>query len=146
MVWVNALLRTCMTVPCFVRPGGWQEKGLPCKGLWAPAPISSSGSAMFRDVGLLLRAVQDTEVAAGEAERTCWCLFRLSVLSAREGGKHFHRESYGRFSTDSKQTDSASLGWNDFLPMDTFTDPGQGYLQVCMCLFLIGEPGRRMDF
>ena len=69
-------------------------------------------------------------MAAGEAERTCWCLFRLSVLSAREGGKHFHRESYGRFSTDSKQTDSASLGWNDFLPMDTFTDPGQGYLQV----------------
>ncbi len=75
---------------------------------------------------------QDADAAAGDAERTCWCLFRLSVLSQGEGGKHFHRESYGRFSTDAKQADSASLGWNDFLSMDAFADPAAGYLQVLL--------------
>lgn len=85
----------------------------------------------------IVMAEQDTESSgATESERTCWCLFRLSVLSQKEGGKHFNRESYGRFSTDLKQTDSASLGWNDFLAMDSFTDPSQGYLQVrCTLIF-----------
>ncbi|BDA47782.1 probable MATH domain and coiled-coil domain-containing protein At3g at N-terminal half [Coccomyxa sp. Obi] len=79
---------------------------------------------------------KDTESSGGaDAERTCWCLFRLSVLSQKEGGKHFNRESYGRFSTDLKQTDSASLGWNDFLAMDTFTDLSQGYLQDGTAVF-----------
>ncbi len=76
--------------------------------------------------------MQDTDSSGGaDTERTCWCLFRLTVMSQKEGGKHFNRESYGRFSTDLKQTDSASLGWNDFLAMDTFTDTSQGYMQVC---------------
>jgi hypothetical protein len=56
------------------------------------------------------------------------------VLSQKEGGKHFHRESYGRFSSDLKQTDSASLGWNDFMNMDAFLDVEQGYLQVWFAL------------
>lgn len=84
--------------------------------------------------------LQDTDSAGGaDQERTCWCLFRLSVVSQKEGGKNFQRESYGRFSTDLKQTDSASLGWNDFLSMDTFTDPSQGYLQVCQVFYSISQ-------
>lgn len=74
--------------------------------------------------------VQDLEATAAEAERTCWCLFRLGITNSKEGSKPFTRESFGRFSTDLKQTDSASLGWNDFMPMDTFTDAAQGYLRV----------------
>ena len=86
---------------------------------------------------------QDADAAAGDAERTCWCLFRLSVLSQAEGGKHFHRESYGRFSTDAKQADSASLGWNDFLSMDAFSDPAAGYLQARIGRLLSATPSMR---
>ena len=74
--------------------------------------------------------MQDLEATAAEAERTCWCLFRLGITNSKEGSKPFTRESFGRFSTDLKQTDSASLGWNDFMSMDTFTDAAQGYLKV----------------
>jgi hypothetical protein len=74
--------------------------------------------------------LQDLEASAAEHEKTCWCLFRLGITSAKEGSKPFIRESFGRFSTDLKQTDSASLGWNDFMLMDTFTDEAAGYLRV----------------
>ena len=74
--------------------------------------------------------VQDVEASAAENEKTCWCLFRLGITNSKEGSKPFTRESFGRFSTDLKQTDSASLGWNDFMSMETFTDAAQGYLQV----------------
>ncbi len=74
--------------------------------------------------------MQDLEATAAENEKTCWCLFRLGITNSKEGAKPFTRESFGRFSTDLKQTDSASLGWNDFMSMETFTDAAQGYLKV----------------
>ena len=77
--------------------------------------------------------MQDLEATAAENEKTCWCLFRLGITNSKEGSKPFTRESFGRFSTDLKQTDSASLGWNDFMSMDTFTDAAQGYLKVRDC-------------
>ena len=77
--------------------------------------------------------MQDLEATAAENEKTCWCLFRLGITNSKEGCKPFTRESFGRFSTDLKQTDSASLGWNDFMSMDTFTDAAQGYLKVKAC-------------
>lgn len=81
-------------------------------------------------------SVQDLEATAAENEKTCWCLFRLGITNSKEGSKPFTRESFGRFSTDLKQTDSASLGWNDFMSMDTFTDAAQGYLKVPLSLNL----------
>ncbi|KAK9829646.1 hypothetical protein WJX72_007078 [[Myrmecia] bisecta] len=64
---------------------------------------------------------------AGGSERSCWCLFRMSVLNQLVGGKHLHRDSYGRFAADSKAGDNTSLGWNDFMPMANFIDSEQGY-------------------
>ena len=52
----------------------------------------------------------------------------LAALQAA-GGKHLHRDSFGRFAADSKTGDNTSLGWNDFMTMASFTDPEQ----VCDC-------------
>lgn len=63
------------------------------------------------------------------AERSCWCLFRMSVQSHKEkGGSHMLRDSYGRFSGDAKTGDNMSLGWNDYMRMSDFLDPAQGYV------------------
>ena len=84
---------------------------------------------------------KDTEKgsATGGAapERSCWCLFRMSVLpSAPEpppgGGAPprpaVFKDSYGRFAADTKSGDNTSLGWNDFQLMSTFLDPASGFL------------------
>eukprot|EP00898_Chlorokybus_atmophyticus_P004102 jgi/Chlat1/4693/Chrsp3S05628 len=60
-------------------------------------------------------------------ERSCWCLFRMSVLN--QGGKnHMHRDSYGRFAADNKSGDNTSLGWNDYMKMSDFLAAESGYL------------------
>lgn len=69
---------------------------------------------------------KDTD-KSGAVERTCWLLFRMSVLSQLPGGKHMHRDSYGRFAADSKSGDNTSLGWNDFMTVGDFLDPALGY-------------------
>lgn len=62
-------------------------------------------------------------------DRSCWCLFRMSVLSLRPAGtNHSHRDSYGRFAADSKGGDNTSLGWNDFMRMPDFLEHESGYL------------------
>ncbi|KAH0465420.1 hypothetical protein IEQ34_005523 [Dendrobium chrysotoxum] len=62
-------------------------------------------------------------------DRSCWCLFRMSVLSQRTAGtNHVHRDSYGRFAADSKGGDNTSLGWNDFMRMPEFLEHEAGYL------------------
>lgn len=62
-------------------------------------------------------------------DRSCWCLFRMSVLSQRPAGtNHVHRDSYGRFAADNKCGDNTSLGWNDFMRMSEFLDHEAGYL------------------
>lgn len=63
-------------------------------------------------------------------ERTCWTLFRMSVLPVQPtGGKPTFRDSYGRFAAKADKTgENTSLGWNDFMPMSQFTDPANGYL------------------
>lgn len=57
-------------------------------------------------------------------ERSCWCLFRMSVLNQRAGMNHMHRDSYGRFAGDNKSGDNTSLGWNDYMLMTDFISPG----------------------
>jgi hypothetical protein len=69
---------------------------------------------------------KDTD-RSGPNERTCWLLFRMSVLNQGKGGKHRYRDSYGRFAADSKSGDNTSLGWNDFMPVSEFLDPQLGY-------------------
>nr|CAD1827765.1 unnamed protein product [Ananas comosus var. bracteatus] len=64
--------------------------------------------------------------AAAAPERSCWCLFRMSVLSQRPGGSHVHRDSYGRFAADNKGGDNTSLGWNDYMKMADFMSPDSG--------------------
>ena len=58
---------------------------------------------------------------SGPSERSCWCLFRLSLQGESPTSKPMHRDSYGRFAADSKTGDNTSLGWNDFITMTAFT-------------------------
>ncbi|VAI58444.1 unnamed protein product [Triticum turgidum subsp. durum] len=70
-------------------------------------------------------ALASTSAGSGvpDADRGCWCLFRVSILNQKPGGSHIHRDSYGRFGAD-----SASLGWGDYLKMDDFLAADGGYL------------------
>ncbi|KAK1292495.1 hypothetical protein QJS10_CPB17g02403 [Acorus calamus] len=63
------------------------------------------------------------------AERSCWCLFRMSAMNQMPGaGAHVHRDSYGRFAADSKSGDNTSLGWNDYMRMEDFVMPDAGFV------------------
>ncbi|KAL6985250.1 hypothetical protein U1Q18_018628 [Sarracenia purpurea var. burkii] len=62
------------------------------------------------------------------SDRSCWCLFRMSVLNQKPGLNHMHRDSYGRFAADNKSGDNTSLGWNDYMKMNDFIVPDSGFL------------------
>ncbi|XP_010241582.1 PREDICTED: uncharacterized protein LOC104586136 [Nelumbo nucifera] len=61
-------------------------------------------------------------------DRSCWCLFRMSVLNQKPGLNHMHRDSYGRFAADNKSGDNTSLGWNDYMKMADFIGSETGFL------------------
>ncbi|XP_024544379.1 uncharacterized protein LOC9654920 [Selaginella moellendorffii] len=71
---------------------------------------------------------KDTEKTSSSSERSCWCLFRMSVLNQKPGLSHMHRDSYGRFAGDNKSGDNTSLGWNDYMKISDFMAPEMGYL------------------
>ncbi|XP_073055256.1 uncharacterized protein [Primulina eburnea] len=73
---------------------------------------------------------KDTEKNLLISDRSCWCLFRMSVLNQKVGGgtNHIHRDSYGRFAADNKSGDNTSLGWNDYMKMEDFMRPESGFL------------------
>lgn len=77
---------------------------------------------------------KDAEKSLLPSDRSCWCLFRMSVLNQRQsggagcGGNHVHKDSYGRFAADSKGGDNTSLGWNDYMKMADFMSAENGYL------------------
>ncbi|KAG1363216.1 Ubiquitin carboxyl-terminal hydrolase 13 [Cocos nucifera] len=71
---------------------------------------------------------KDTDKVQLVPERSCWCLFRMSVLSQRPGMNHVHRDSYGRFAADNKGGDNTSLGWNDYMRMADFIGTDAGFL------------------
>lgn len=62
------------------------------------------------------------------SDRSCWCLFRMSVLNQKPGMNHLHRDSYGRFAGDNKSGDNTSLGWNDYMKMSDFVGTDSGFL------------------
>ncbi|CAK9145468.1 unnamed protein product, partial [Ilex paraguariensis] len=62
------------------------------------------------------------------SDRSCWCLFRMSVLNQKPGLNHMHRDSYGRFAADNKSGDNTSLGWNDYMKMSDFVGMESGFL------------------
>ncbi|KAL9400364.1 hypothetical protein Peur_009325 [Populus x canadensis] len=71
---------------------------------------------------------KDTEKTV-VSDRSCWCLFRMSVLNQKAGGSnHVHRDSYGRFAADNKSGDNTSLGWNDYMKMADFIGAESGFL------------------
>ncbi|KAJ0640715.1 putative ubiquitinyl hydrolase 1 [Helianthus annuus] len=70
---------------------------------------------------------KDTEKAS-VSDRSCWCLFRMSVLNQKPGMNHIHRDSYGRFAADNKSGDNTSLGWNDYMKMMDFSGADSGFL------------------
>lgn len=70
---------------------------------------------------------KDTEKAS-VSDRSCWCLFRMSVLNQKAGLNHIHRDSYGRFAADNKTGDNTSLGWNDYMKMMDFSGADTGFL------------------
>ncbi|KAK6162064.1 hypothetical protein DH2020_001905 [Rehmannia glutinosa] len=73
---------------------------------------------------------KDTEKNPLMSDRSCWCLFRMSVLNQKpgNGSNHVHRDSYGRFAADNKSGDNTSLGWNDYMKMSDFVGPESGFL------------------
>ncbi|KAK8482512.1 hypothetical protein V6N13_031240 [Hibiscus sabdariffa] len=70
---------------------------------------------------------KDTEKTVA-SDRSCWCLFRMSVLNQKPGSNHMHRDSYGRFAADNKSGDNTSLGWNDYMKMSDFVGSEAGFL------------------
>lgn len=62
------------------------------------------------------------------ADRSCWCLFRMSALNQKPGLNHMHKDSYGRFAGDNKSGDNTSLGWNDYMKMSDFVGDESGFL------------------
>ncbi|XP_047329533.1 uncharacterized protein LOC124932866 isoform X2 [Impatiens glandulifera] len=77
---------------------------------------------------------KDTEKTLG-SDRSCWCLFRMSVLNQKPGMNHMHRDSYGRFAADNKNGDNTSLGWNDYMKMSDFIGSDSGFLVDDMAVF-----------
>lgn len=71
---------------------------------------------------------KDTEKTVLLSDRSCWCLFRMSVLNQKPGSNHMHRDSYGRFAADNKSGDNTSLGWNDYMKMSDFVGLDTGFL------------------
>lgn len=75
---------------------------------------------------------KDTEKNTGTVmlppDRSCWCLFRMSVLNQKPGMNHMQRDSYGRFAADNKSGDNTSLGWNDYMKMSDFVGVDMGFL------------------
>ncbi|KAJ7958792.1 Ubiquitin carboxyl-terminal hydrolase [Quillaja saponaria] len=71
---------------------------------------------------------KDTEKMVMLSDRSCWCLFRMSVLNQKPGLNHMHRDSYGRFAADNKSGDNTSLGWNDYMKMLDFIGPDSGFV------------------
>ncbi|KAL8496954.1 hypothetical protein ACS0TY_020584 [Phlomoides rotata] len=73
---------------------------------------------------------KDTEKNPLMTDRSCWCLFRMSVLNQKpgNGANHVHRDSYGRFAADNKSGDNTSLGWNDYMKMSDFIGLDSGFL------------------
>ncbi|KAI4337302.1 hypothetical protein L6164_015735 [Bauhinia variegata] len=71
---------------------------------------------------------KDTDKTVMLSDRSCWCLFRMSVLNQKPGSNHMHRDSYGRFAADNKSGDNTSLGWNDYMKMSDFIGPDSGFL------------------
>lgn len=71
---------------------------------------------------------KDTDKTVVLSDRSCWCLFRMSVLNQKPGSNHMHRDSYGRFAADNKSGDNTSLGWNDYMKMADFVGPDSGFL------------------
>ncbi|KAL5985714.1 hypothetical protein ACLOJK_027701 [Asimina triloba] len=71
---------------------------------------------------------KDTEKSPAGPDRSCWCLFRMSVLNQRAGLNHMQRDSYGRFAADNKSGDNTSLGWNDYMKMADFVGQDGGFL------------------
>ncbi|KAM6544491.1 hypothetical protein CsatB_008938 [Cannabis sativa] len=71
---------------------------------------------------------KDTEKTVLLSDRSCWCLFRMSVLNQKPGSNHMHRDSYGRFAADNKSGDNTSLGWNDYMKMSDFVGLDSGFL------------------
>ncbi|XP_057477174.1 uncharacterized protein LOC130764897 [Actinidia eriantha] len=77
---------------------------------------------------------KDTEKTS-VPDRSCWCLFRMSVLNQKPGLNHMHRDSYGRFAADNKSGDNTSLGWNDYMKMSDFIGSESGFLVDDMAVF-----------
>ncbi|KAI4316344.1 hypothetical protein L6164_024332 [Bauhinia variegata] len=71
---------------------------------------------------------KDTDKTVMLSDRSCWCLFRMSVLNQKPGSNHMHRDSYGRFAADNKSGDNTSLGWNDYMKMSDFIGTDSGFL------------------
>ncbi|KAL3838582.1 hypothetical protein ACJIZ3_023173 [Penstemon smallii] len=80
---------------------------------------------------------KDTEKNSLVSDRSCWCLFRMSVLNQKpgNGSNHVHRDSYGRFAADNKSGDNTSLGWNDYMKMADFVGSESGFLAEDTAVF-----------
>ena len=120
------------------------------------SPVFPAGDCLLRlsvyqsvvgDADYLSMCLETKDSEKGSvSDKSCWCLFRMSVQSHREkGGAHMQRDSYGRFATDARTGDTTSLGWNDFMLMRDFLDVDQNYVNedgtaiFCVSFHIIRE-------
>lgn len=120
------------------------------------SPVFPAGDCLLRlsvyqsivgDTDYLSMCLETKDSEKGSvSDKSCWCLFRMSVQSHREkGGQHMQRDSYGRFATDARTGDTTSLGWNDFMLMRDFLDVGQAFVNedgtaiFCVSFHIIRE-------
>lgn len=103
------------------------------------SPVFPAGGCQLRlsvyqstvnDVEYLSMCLESKDADKSPAsDKSCWCLFRMSVISHKEkGGSHMLRDSYGRFASDARTGDNTSLGWNDYMPISDFFDTAQAYV------------------
>ncbi|GKU87297.1 hypothetical protein SLEP1_g1720 [Rubroshorea leprosula] len=95
---------------------------------------SSVNGQEYLSMCLESKESKDTEKTV-VSDRSCWCLFRMSVLNQKPGLNHMHRDSYGRFAADNKSGDNTSLGWNDYMKMSDFVGPDSGFLMDDTAVF-----------
>ncbi|KAL7168455.1 hypothetical protein ACSBR2_038819 [Camellia fascicularis] len=71
---------------------------------------------------------KEMENLTGFEYRSCWCMFRMSVLNHKSGSKSIHRDLHGRFGTDVNFGDTTYIGWCNYMKMSKFIGLDNGFL------------------
>lgn len=72
---------------------------------------------------------KDNEKLASFEDRSCWCMFKVSVLNQKSGCDSIHRDNYGRVEgrMDGNFGDKL-IGWSDYMEMSRFIGLDNGFV------------------